>query len=66
MRTFELEPNHYRVNSWLEMAYEKKGLYGQAIELRMKALAIMGPGRDWSGEEGICGVWVEGLLGERA
>jgi TolB-like protein/DNA-binding winged helix-turn-helix (wHTH) protein/Tfp pilus assembly protein PilF len=36
-RIFEVEPNHYRLNSWLEMAYEQKKQYDQAFEVCIKA-----------------------------
>lgn len=42
MKLFELEPNHHRLNSWLEMAYEQKGSFDQAIELRLKAMTVVG------------------------
>lgn len=42
MKLFELEPNHHRLNSWLEMAYEQKGFFDQAIELRLKAMTVIG------------------------
>jgi tetratricopeptide (TPR) repeat protein len=68
MKTFELEPNHYRLNSWLEMAYEKKGLYDQAIELRVKALTLIGAtpenieaGKKAYGEFGWKGYWQKEL-----
>ena len=42
MKLFELEPNHHRLNSWLEMSYEQKGFFDQAIELRLKAMTVIG------------------------
>lgn len=42
MKTLELEPKHYRLNSWLDMAYEQKGLYDQAFEVRLKAMTVIG------------------------
>lgn len=42
LKTFELEPKHHRLNSWLELAYEQKGLYDQAFDLRLKAMNVIG------------------------
>jgi tetratricopeptide (TPR) repeat protein len=42
LKTIELEPNYYRLNSWLDMAYEQKGLYDRAFEVRLKAMTVLG------------------------
>ncbi|HEY2933560.1 MAG TPA: winged helix-turn-helix domain-containing protein [Acidobacteriota bacterium] len=42
METLEIDPNNYRVNSVLDMAYEQRALYDQAVAVRLKAMAVMG------------------------
>jgi tetratricopeptide (TPR) repeat protein len=42
LRTLELDPNYYRLNSWLEMAYQQRGLYDESIETRLKGMSVIG------------------------
>jgi tetratricopeptide (TPR) repeat protein len=42
MKALELDPRHYRYNSWLELAYAQKGSYDLAVEVHVKAMRIIG------------------------
>ena len=42
VKAIELDRRTYGLNSWLEMAYEQRGLYDQAIETRLNASTIAG------------------------
>ena len=41
-KTRELNPNYHTLEGWLNAAYEKQGLYDQAIAERQKALTAIG------------------------
>jgi DNA-binding winged helix-turn-helix (wHTH) protein/TolB-like protein/Tfp pilus assembly protein PilF len=43
LRALEMDPGFYRIiGDWLEMAYDRKGLYNEALEAQLKAMAARG------------------------
>ena len=42
MKALELDPRHYRYNSWLELAYIQKGSYDQAVDAYLKGMDNIG------------------------